>query len=73
MKKYTIIRIYEPDFGCEGLPDGDVLKDDVVVKDESGNVITMQIPDAMLYSIDIDEGDTFFICDDGKIVKEKQC
>lgn len=27
---YTVIRIDEPDFGCEGLPDGAVYKDIVM-------------------------------------------
>ena len=26
MEKYRIIRIDEADFGCEGLPDGEILK-----------------------------------------------
>ena len=30
---YTVIRIDEPDFGCEGLPDGAVYKDIVRIKD----------------------------------------
>ena len=34
---YTVIRIDEPDFGCEGLPDGAVYKDIVRIKDSSGN------------------------------------
>ena len=32
---YTVIRIDEPDFGCEGLPDGAVYKDIVRIKDLS--------------------------------------
>ena len=61
--KYKIITIYEPDFGCEGLPDGEILKDDVVVEDETGNRQTIKIGDALLYSLDLNEGD-FFTMDD---------
>ena len=43
---YTVIRIDEPDFGCEGLPDGAVYKDIVRIKDSSGNEKQLEIADA---------------------------
>lgn len=70
MEKYKIIRIDEADFGCEGLPDGEILKDDVVVEDERGQTKTMQISDALLYRLELDEGDVFSIDDAGNIAKE---
>ena len=50
---YTVIRIDEPDFGCEGLPDGAVYKDIVRIKDSSGNEKQLEIADAYLYENDI--------------------
>ena len=34
MIKYTVKDIEEPDFGCEGLPDGQVITDKVTLKAE---------------------------------------
>ena len=34
--RYKIVEILEPDFGCEGRPDGYVQVDDVVVEDTLG-------------------------------------
>ena len=62
---YTVIRIDEPDFGCEGLPDGAVYKDIVRIKDSSGNEKQL---DAYLYENDINEGNSVIISD-GSIVK----
>lgn len=61
MKKYTILKIQEPDFGCEGLPEGQQPVDDVLLQDESGNQITIQIPDAQLYASNLNEGDEYWM------------
>lgn len=61
MKKYTIIKIYEPDFGCEGLLDGQQRMDDVVLKDMDGNEMKVQIPDAELYAKNLNEGDEYWM------------
>ena len=61
MKKYTILKIQEPDFGCEGLPEGQHPVDDVLLQDESGNQITIQIPDAQLYASNLNEGDEYWM------------
>lgn len=68
-EKYKIIRIDEPDFGCEGLPDGEVLKDDVLVEDTDGNRKTIKIGDALLYTLNLDEGDYCLIDDSGAVSK----
>ena len=34
---YKVLDIIEPDFGCEGLPDGQVPMDEVVLLDEENN------------------------------------
>lgn len=69
IKKYKIIRINEPDFGCEGLPDGEILKDDVLVEDENGEQSVVKIGDALLYALELDEGDLCLIDSEGNISK----
>ena len=56
MKKYTIVRIDEPDFGCEGLPEGYVRKDQVWFEDELGERQMLEVADALLYEKDLTEG-----------------
>ena len=67
--KYKIIRIDEPDFGCEGLPDGEILKDDLLVEDEHGNKTILKISDALLYSLALNEGDYCCIDENNNIYK----
>lgn len=50
---FTVIDIIEPDFGCEGLPDGQELCCEVVLSD-SVQQITVQVPDSELYEKGID-------------------
>ena len=57
MKQYKVMHIIEPDFGCEGLPDGSVRMDQVILQDEEGVQITVEVADAYLYEHQIDEGD----------------
>ncbi len=57
--RYKIIRILEPDFGCEGRPDGYEQVDDVIVEDEKGHQKTLQLKDQELYDRHLDEGDYF--------------
>lgn len=57
MKQYKVIHIIEPDFGCEGLPDGSVRMDQVILQDEEGVRIIVEAADAYLYEQRIDEGD----------------
>lgn len=61
MKKYRIIKIYEPDFGCEGLLEGQKKMDDVVLKDEAGNEILVKIADEELYAKNLNEGDEYWM------------
>ena len=39
----------EPDYGCEECPDDYVVLDKVILRDESGSEMDMEIPDAELY------------------------
>ena len=60
MKKYTIVKIYEPDFGCEGLLEGQQRMDDVILRDNDGNEVTVQIADDELYAKNLNEGDEYW-------------
>ena len=53
---YLVTEIFEPDFGCEGIPDGEEPCCEVWLRDENGNELTMKVPDAALYSRVITEG-----------------
>ncbi|MBO5278288.1 MAG: hypothetical protein J6B06_02200 [Lachnospiraceae bacterium] len=61
MKKYTIVKIYEQDFGCEGLPAGQKRMDDVVLRADDGSEVTVQIPDDELYAKNLNEGDEYWM------------
>lgn len=53
---YTVKEIIEPDFGCEGFPEGYEPECEVILADDSGNRITVSIKDKELYQKDIIEG-----------------
>ena len=58
MSTYYVTRIEEPDFGCEGRPEGQEIKDKVYLKEEitkEETIIFME--DKLLYERDINEGD----------------
>lgn len=52
---YTIKSITEPDFGCEGLPEGEERMDAVVLQGEDGE-LTIKAADALLYKLGLDVG-----------------
>ena len=52
---YMVVEIIEPDFGCEGIPDGQEPRCEVVLENENGKVI-VTVPDAELYRKEIYEG-----------------
>lgn len=60
MRKYTIIRIDEPDFGCEGMPEGQQRMDKVLLQDEDGKEIILEIADEELYAKNLVEGDEYW-------------
>jgi len=47
----------EPDYGCEERPDDYVVVDTLLLRDEDGQEIEMQVEDVELYKKDINEGD----------------
>ncbi|MBQ8133078.1 MAG: hypothetical protein IJ192_01495 [Clostridia bacterium] len=53
---YKVIEIIEPDFGCEGLPDGEEPMCEVILEADSGKCITVTVPDKELYEKNITEG-----------------
>ncbi len=54
---YRVKEIIEPDFGCEGLPDGQEPCCEVLLKNtDSGELMTVKIPDAELYQKNITAG-----------------
>lgn len=65
---YKVVDIIEPDFGCEGLPEGAVLCDEVVLVSQNGERLTVKAEDEMLYKEGIDVGSMVKI-QDGKIIK----
>ena len=58
MAKYTILRIYEEDHGCEGIQPGEEPMDDVLLRDENGNELWRKLSDVWLLQCGFDEGDT---------------
>ena len=63
---YTVERIEELDFGCEGRPEG--MKDMVRVflKGENGEEESLKVEDAWLYAHGIDEGSKGELTEDKK-------
>lgn len=60
---YKVLDIIEPDFGCEGLPDGQLPMDEVVLLDEDNNKKVIKQGDMYLYQMDINVGDKVVIVD----------
>ena len=56
-KTYTVIEIYEADFGCEERPEGQETMVGIRLKAEDGEEIHRQEADAELYPKNINEGD----------------
>lgn len=66
---YRVVRIDEPDFGCEGRPDGAEPMAKVYLESEDGEKIERMEPDAMLYQKEINEGTCVRILADGRMEK----
>lgn len=64
LETFNVLRIDEPDFGCEGRPDGMEVKDIVLLKSTyTGEEMMVREKDARLYELDINEGDKVFLID----------
>ena len=55
---YKVIEIIEPDFGCEGVPDGQKPMCNVIIQSQNGEKISLSVPDRELYQKNIIEGST---------------
>ena len=67
---YLVMRIDEPDFGCEGRPDGvEPMAKVTLQKLKSEEEIQLEIPDAELYQKEINEGNEVAFSPDGVILK----
>lgn len=67
---YYVTRIEEPDFGCEGRPEGQEIKDKVYLEEEitkEETIIFME--DKLLYERDINEGMKVVIDGDERLQK----
>lgn len=66
---YTVERIEELDFGCEGRPEG--MKDMVcvILKGDNGEEESMKVADDWLYANEIDEGSRVYLNAERKLVK----
>ncbi len=53
---FIVKEIIEPDFGCEGLPDGQEPVCTVVLSAPDGTEKTVEVPDRELYQKNITEG-----------------
>lgn len=68
-KYYTVKQIDDPDFGCEGLPEGSVAMATLHLVSETGQEMMVQEKDALLYELNILEGDKVWF-KNGTICKE---
>ena len=65
---YRVLQIYDPDYGCEGVPDGEKPRCPVVLEDENGIRRTVLQDDEYLTRMAIDEGAAVRIDDRGKLI-----
>ncbi len=66
---FKIVKIEEPDFGCEGVPEGELIRDEVTILGQNGKEFIMRVEDKLLYEKDLNEGDSFMIDESGNMVK----
>lgn len=66
MREYTVTRIVEPDFGCEGLPEGGERMDEVRLRGADGGELLLSVSDELLYKMGVDEGSR--VLSDGKSI-----
>lgn len=69
--KFIVKRIMEPEYGCEDRPDDYVAMDRVILRDEFGSEISLEVSDAELYDKGIIEGDWVHFDLNNSIFKEE--
>ena len=53
---YTIVRIEEPDFGCEGRGENELITDKIFLKDEDGAISVVDVEEKLVWQRGLDEG-----------------
>ena len=66
---YTVERIEELDFGCEGRPEGMKVMVRVIVQGDNGEEESIKVEDDWLYAHEIDEGDRVELDPERSLVK----
>ena len=66
---YRVLRIDEQLYGCEELPEGQLVCCDVLLEDETGERRVIAYPDAALTRLGIDEGSMVVLTADGTLKK----
>ena len=56
--KYKILKIYDDDYGCEGVPEGQEPMCSVLIQDSKGKERWIKLSDSHLTENNINEGDT---------------
>lgn len=64
---YTIVRIDEPDFGCEGRPEGRPAMDTIVLRGETGLEFTVKMEETRVCELGLDEGKDIILDEKGEI------
>ena len=69
--KYIVKQIMESDYGCEERPDDYIAIDKVILRDDDGQEISMEIQDKELCNKNINEGDWVYFDVSNQIFKDK--
>lgn len=72
MKSYIITKIFEADYGCEGIPEGESMQDIVCMRADDGETLNVKVNDSELIEKNINEGDRVYCNEKGEIFKEKK-
>lgn len=57
--RFTILDIFEEDYGCEGIPDGEEPMCSVRVRDDNGSEKLLRIADSYLTANRLERGSVF--------------
>lgn len=71
MNIFKVLRIEEPDFGCEGRPDGYEPVAEVTLQTEDGHIFSQSEKDQALYEKQIEEGDFVYQTEEGLVKYQK--
>ena len=66
-KQYRILRIDEPDFGCEGRDDGEAAYDEITLVNEQGETCLVRMEEQQVWNMGLDEGMLVWVGKDGQI------